>query len=122
MPASDDALGAVSPHQGFVQSLLFSPKGPSTARSKRLRAEAAARRLHQSSTTRNPWVIKYYFRPVALVFVLCAPAYFYTLVQTHTHVAVTGLLFAAEALAFVLNLLFFFNFWFATERNKVSLR
>ena len=78
--------------------------------------------MHQSSTTRIPGVIKYNFRLVALVFILCAPVYFYTLVQTHTHVAVTGLLFAAEALAFVLNLLFFFNFWFATERNKVSLR
>lgn len=67
-------------------------------------------------------IIRYVFRPTYLVFLVLGPWYFYTLSLAYANVIVSSMFFVSELVSWLLGICFFFNFWYATERNDITLR
>jgi hypothetical protein len=74
-----------------------------------------------SRTTVSP-IIRYVFRPTYVVFLILGPWYFYTLSLAYANVIVSSMFFVSELVSWLLGICFFFNFWYATERNDITLR
>jgi hypothetical protein len=74
-----------------------------------------------SRTTVSP-IIRYVFRPTYIVFLILGPWYFYTLSLAYANVIVSSMFFVSELVSWLLGICFFFNFWYATERNDITLR
>ncbi|GAQ78031.1 glycoside hydrolase family 8 [Klebsormidium nitens] len=82
---------------------------------------AANEPITASRATIRP-IIKYVFRPTYLVFLVLGPWYFYTLSLAYANVIVSSMFFVSELVSWLLGICFFFNFWYATERNDITLR